>query len=102
MDLNVFLSGSIHITAATYNLLIAGGTNADEWQATGGMEIKGKGNMQTFTWLHDEQSLASRASSEAAEAALKVLHRSVSNIRCFLLPSLFALLIHFIINYVAQ
>ncbi len=77
MGLNDFLPGTIHITATTYDLLMASGANADEWQATGGMEIKGKGNMQTFKWLHDEQSLVSAPSSEATEAALKILERSV-------------------------
>ena len=68
-------SGRIQISSATHSLLLAGSTPAssssaaasaavsssltdvsispvtDAWQPTGGLEVKGKGVMETYLWL---------------------------------------------------
>ncbi len=38
--------GHIQVSASTWELL----AECEEWQATGGVEIKGKGKMDTFFW----------------------------------------------------
>ncbi|GIL60730.1 hypothetical protein Vafri_15251 [Volvox africanus] len=38
--------GAIHASEATYNRL----SKSDQWETTGGIEVKGKGLMQTYIW----------------------------------------------------
>lgn len=44
-------SGRVQISDATYQLLMASGASRPaEWEPTGGIEVKGKGKMNTFLW----------------------------------------------------
>ncbi|KAG2493386.1 hypothetical protein HYH03_008518 [Edaphochlamys debaryana] len=45
--------GCIHVSADTQGLL-----NKEYWQSTGGVEVKGKGLMETFVWLGNESESA--------------------------------------------
>eukprot|EP00798_Chlamydomonas_sp_ICE-L_P012809 gene12809-16068_t len=48
--------GGIHISADTFFLLQSAG-NTDTWKGTGGIEVKGKGIMETFHIEMDEEDL---------------------------------------------
>lgn len=44
-------TGRIHISQPAHSLLIASGmSHSHEWEATGGVEVKGKGIMDTYLW----------------------------------------------------
>ncbi|KAG2499614.1 hypothetical protein HYH03_002553 [Edaphochlamys debaryana] len=59
--------GLIHVSAATRRLLPPE-EDAEGWAATGGVEVKGKGRMDTFVWRHVESS-GPRGQPRAAGAA---------------------------------
>jgi len=40
-------TGQIHISESSWKYL----RHVDQWQAVGGIEVKGKGRMQTFMWI---------------------------------------------------
>ena len=51
-------TGRIQISAATHSFLLASGcTHSEEWEATGGIAIKGKGMMETYLWREPVQVL---------------------------------------------
>lgn len=63
------------MSASTYALLIESeATSPDEWEATGGVEVKGKGVMETYLWREPPGSDAQLQS--AALAALTGLQRT--------------------------
>ncbi len=46
------------MSATTHLLLVAGGgASVDEWEATGGIMVKGKGKMETFVWQEGVDNL---------------------------------------------
>uniref|UniRef100_A0A7S3QV24 Guanylate cyclase domain-containing protein n=1 Tax=Dunaliella tertiolecta TaxID=3047 RepID=A0A7S3QV24_DUNTE len=51
----------IHVSAATYALLLA--CEDGGWEATGGVQVKGKGFMQTYFWVPPEGDFVSPAPS---------------------------------------
>ncbi len=81
------LTGHIQVSETTHSLLLAGGYCVDDqWRATGGVEIKGKGVMNTFVWEEGKQAAAAstlkkapdfltslRADTPAAEVAAMML-----------------------------
>ena len=42
--------GRIQVSESTWQLL----KDVDQWRATGGVEVKGKGIMNTYFWVPDE------------------------------------------------
>ncbi len=61
----------------TYELLMSGngsGSDFSDWQATGGVEVKGKGQMETYVWR--EMKEARRPSIEATRASVDSLSAS--------------------------
>ncbi|PNG99513.1 Atrial natriuretic peptide receptor 2, partial [Tetrabaena socialis] len=50
--------GAIHVSAATKELLPPSEEADEGWQPTGGVEVKGKGRMETYFWAADAGSRA--------------------------------------------
>ena len=45
--------GQIHVSESTWQLL----KEVDQWRATGGVEVKGKGIMNTYFWVPEDPQL---------------------------------------------
>ncbi|KXZ44776.1 hypothetical protein GPECTOR_62g891 [Gonium pectorale] len=68
--------GAIHASAATAALL------PDEaWVPTGGVKVKGKGEMQTFTWRPPQTPLDGAANAAAASLTCATMRRSNAPVR---------------------
>ncbi len=49
-------SGGIQVSASTYQLLLQGQqSRPEDWSFTGGVQVKGKGVMETFLWVGNQQ-----------------------------------------------
>ncbi|GLC68082.1 hypothetical protein PLESTF_000644100 [Pleodorina starrii] len=72
--------GAIHASESAYALL-----KSEAWEATGGIEVKGKGLMQTYLWRpqHEEDGAegAPRCLPASAEEAAKALMQAVGSAR---------------------
>ncbi|GIL60734.1 hypothetical protein Vafri_15263 [Volvox africanus] len=56
--------GAIHASEATYNRL----SKSDQWETTGGIEVKGKGFMQTYLWRPCSTIAGAEDTASAANA----------------------------------
>ena len=75
-------TGRIQISASTYALLMESGLSTPyEWQATGGVEVKGKGTMDTFLFLPDAAAAAPPRKG-SAEAILG-MQQGMQNLSAF-------------------
>ncbi|GIL82083.1 hypothetical protein Vretifemale_11025, partial [Volvox reticuliferus] len=64
--------GAIHVSATTRALLPAAEDHDGGWQATGGVDVKGKGVMETFLWT------PKRFAATGFGAAASIAHRQVN------------------------
>ncbi|GAX75796.1 hypothetical protein CEUSTIGMA_g3239.t1 [Chlamydomonas eustigma] len=76
------MEGCIQVSASTHNLLTScPGFDIAQWQPSGGMDIKGKGRMDTFIWRpEDEEGFYEAPLPAVAQRVLKLVRGSSSGI----------------------
>ncbi len=60
---------NLTLACRTYELLMSGnssGSDFSDWQATGGVEVKGKGRMETYVWRERKEGKRPSVSSSAS------------------------------------
>jgi len=77
--------GRIHVSETTHALLLH-----EQWEPTGGVEVKGKGQMQTFLWLPPakEQSSKDKLSLPSSSLPCVLLNQAHSSLKGFRTPVL--------------
>ncbi|GAX81550.1 hypothetical protein CEUSTIGMA_g8978.t1 [Chlamydomonas eustigma] len=77
--------GCIQVSASTHEILIHGGCNAEEWEALGQVQIKGKGMMETFLWRPPKDQASILPMPSEAFQVLKALRPSNNGTISFVL-----------------
>jgi len=78
--------GRIHVSETTHRLL----QHAERWESTGGVEVKGKGQMQTYLWVppSDRPAVSQRVSLPSSESLQVVcLKRTCTLLQSMQLPT---------------
>ncbi len=75
------MAGRIQLSDNTYRLLLqSGATKSIEWIPTGGVEVKGKGVMETYLWNEAEAVLLMSATSNHVSAASNAVSHDATSL----------------------
>eukprot|EP00983_Pelagomonas_calceolata_P069566 1150409-Pelagomonas_calceolata.AAC.2 len=78
--------GRIHVSETTHRLL----QHAERWESTGGVEVKGKGQMQTYLWVppSDRPAESQRISLPSSDSVqINHLKRTCTLLQSMQLPT---------------